>query len=64
MPSPKTDSRRTFFIIMERLKERQELVLIPPQNRLNLRGFLRVRDKHLGEIISNTFHHNDELTIP
>ena len=35
---------------MEVLQEHQQLVLVPPQNALDLWGLLRVRDKNLEDV--------------
>ena len=37
----------TFFVIMEILEENQELILVPPQDGLNLRRLFRIGNKDL-----------------
>ncbi len=41
---------RTFFIVVEVLQERQKFLLVAPQNRLDLRWLLRVRDEDLEDV--------------
>ena len=52
----RTKGRRlTLFVVMEVLKEVEQLVLVPPQDVLNLRRLLRIRDEHLD--VRNISHH-------
>jgi hypothetical protein len=39
--------KHTFFVVMKSLEENQELVFIPPKDRLDLRGSLRICHKYL-----------------
>ncbi len=41
--------RLTLLVVMEILEEVEQLVLVPPQDVLNLRRLLRIRDEHLND---------------
>lgn len=38
---------RTFFIIVEALQKIEKFILVPPEDSLDLRWFLRICDEHL-----------------